>query len=225
MARITIIGGHGKVALLAHPLLAEAGHTVTALIRNPDQVDDVRAAGATPVVADIQSLSTQQITDLLTEHTTDVLVWSAGAGGGNPERTYAVDRDAAIRSMDAAVAAGVKRYIMVSYMGASSDHGVDPNNSFYAYAEAKAAADEHLRASSLDWTLLGPGMLTDGEAEGISVAVVSGESRGTPRAAVAAVLVAVIGDDSTIGKALPFHAGPTAIRRAVAEAPAVTSLA
>ncbi|SLE79591.1 NAD dependent epimerase/dehydratase [Mycobacteroides abscessus subsp. bolletii] len=225
MAHITIIGGHGKVTLLAHPLLVAAGHTVTALIRNPDQAADVQAAGANPVVADIQSLSTQQITDLLTEYSTDVLVWSAGAGGGNPERTYAVDRDAAIRSMDAAVAAGVKRYIMVSYMGASSDHGVDPNNSFYAYAEAKAAADEHLRASSMDWTLLGPGMLTDGEAGDISVEVVTDGNRDVPRATVAAVLVAAIGDDSTIGKALPFHAGSTAIRRAVAEAPAVTSLA
>src|SRR5690554_304023 len=83
----------------------------------------------------------------------DALVWSAGAGGGNPTRTYAVDRDAAIRSMDAAARAGVERYVMVSYIGSSPDHGVPENDSFFAYAEAKAAADDYLRRSDLAWTI------------------------------------------------------------------------
>ena len=90
----------------------------------------------------------------------DAVVFSAGAGGGNPARTYAVDRDAAIRVIDAAAQAGVKRFVMVSYFGAGPDHGVPPDNSFFPYAEAKAAADAHLRDSDLDWTVLGPGRLT-----------------------------------------------------------------
>ena len=88
------------------------------------------------------------------------MVFSAGAGGGNPARTYAVDRDAAIRVIDAAGQAGVRRFVMVSYFGAGPDHGVSQDNSFFPYAEAKAAADAHLRASDLDWTVLGPGRLT-----------------------------------------------------------------
>ena len=95
------------------------------------------------------------------------MVWSAGAGGGSPERTYAVDRDAAIRSMDAAAEAGVGRYVMVSYFGAGPDHGVPADNSFFAYAEAKAAADAYLRGTGLDWTILGPGALTDGPGNGL----------------------------------------------------------
>src|SRR5699024_12189878 len=92
---------------------------------------------------------------------------AAGAGGGNPDRTYAVDRDAAIASMDAAQGAGVKRYIMISYLGSSLDHGVSEDHSFYPYAQSKALADEHLMDSDLDWTILGPGALTDDEPVGL----------------------------------------------------------
>ena len=158
MARIMIIGGHGRVALLAAPLLVEAGHKVTSVIRNPDHEVEVASTGASVRVADVQHLDTASFTDLVTGQ--DVLVWSAGAGGGDPGRTYAVDRDAALASIQAATIAGVSRYVMVSYAGAGPDHGVDPGNSFFAYAEAKAAADAALRASKLDWTILGPSRLT-----------------------------------------------------------------
>ena len=78
-----------------------------------------------------------------------------------------MDRDAAIRSMDAAAEAGVGRYVMVSYLGAGPDHGVPEDNGFFAYAEAKAAADAYLRGTDLDWTILGPGALTDGPGNGL----------------------------------------------------------
>jgi len=224
MAVVTIIGGHGKVALLAEPLLVERGHTVNALIRRPEQSEDIVTRGANPVVTDITALSTEEMAKLLTELGTEALVWSAGAGGvGGPERTYAVDRDAAIRSMDAARLAGIKRYVMVSYLGAGSGHGIDPDNSFYAYAESKAIADEHLRGSGLDYTILGPGMLTLEEAGGITLGVepahTPGAESNTPRATVAQVLAAVLEDPSTVGKALPFIGGPTPIAQALASAP------
>lgn len=133
MARILIIGGHGKIARLTGPLLAAAGHLVHGVIRNPDQADEVSAAGLTPLVADVESLDVAGLATLLADH--DVVVWAAGAGGGDPERTYAVDRDAAIRSIDAAEQAGVPRYLMVSYFGAGPDHGVPEDESFFAYAE------------------------------------------------------------------------------------------
>src|SRR6476659_11061426 len=165
MSRVIIIGGHGKVALLAAPLLVADGHAVTSVVRNPDQVADVEATGATAAVLDVENSSTEQIADLVRGN--DVLVWSAGAGGGSPERTYAVDRDAAIRSMDSAAQAAVGRYVMVSYLGAGPDHGVPRDNPFFHYAEAKAAADSYLRGTSLDWTILGPGALTDKPGSGL----------------------------------------------------------
>ena len=214
MSRIAIIGGHGKVALALTPLLVEEGHAVTSLIRNPDHAREVEEAGATPVVADVEQLDVDGIAAVIADH--DALVFSAGAGGGNPDRTLAVDRDAAIRSMDAAVAAGVRRYVMVSYNGASPDHGVDPDNPFFAYAEAKAAADEYLRSTDLSWTVLGPSRLTEGDPAGsILVAPRSEGSGEVSRATVARVIAATLEANATVGRTIEFHDGPTPIEEAL----------
>ena len=180
---------------------------VTSFIRNPDHREDVTAAGATAVVLDVEHSTTAEIAEALRNH--DAVVWSAGAGGGSPERTYAVDRDAAIRSMDAAAAAGVGRYIMVSYLGAGPDHGVPEDNSFFVYAEAKAAADTYLRGTDLDWTILGPGALTDGPGNGL-IEVNPAEGAGgqeTARANVALVAAAILGLPSTAGRTIEFRDG------------------
>jgi uncharacterized protein YbjT (DUF2867 family) len=213
MSRILIIGGHGKVALLLAPLLVARGDDVTSVIRNPSHAPDVAATGARPVTADVQALTVEELASLLAGH--DAVVWSAGAGGGDPERTYAVDRDAATRSMDAAKAAGLERYVMVSYFGARRDHGVPADNPFFAYAEAKAAADDHLRASGLAWTVLGPSGLTSDEPTG-RIDVMAGESGSVSRADVAAVIAAVLDDDRTIGHTIRFNAGEVPIAEAIA---------
>ena len=215
MSRTAIIGGHGKVALVLAQLLKTGGNDVTSIFRNPDHTDDVENTGASPVVADVEQLSVAQLADLLEGQ--DAVVWSAGAGGGSPERTYAVDRDAAIRAMDAAVMAGAKRFVMVSYFGAGQDHGVPEDDPFHAYAQAKADADDHLRASSLDWTIVGPGALTEDEATGridVSAGERDGEHR-TSRANVALVVAAVLDDPSTIGKTIEFSDGHTPISDAL----------
>lgn len=215
MARIVIIGGHGKVALRLAPLLAGRGDTVTALIRNPDHKADVEATGAVPVLADVELLTTPQLADLFRGN--DAVVWSAGAGGGNPARTYAVDRDAAIRSMTAAADAGVSRYVMVSYLGSRPDHGVPPDNSFFAYAEAKAAADANLRASTLAWTILAPGPLTVDDPTGL-IDLVSDEAPGDGRVTrgdVAAVVAEALADASTVGRTIAFGNGATPIATAL----------
>ncbi len=211
MANITIIGGHGKIALLTAPLLVQAGHAVTSVIRNPEHETDVAATGASPKVADVEQLSTERLTDLLNGQ--DVVIWSAGAGGGNPARTKAVDHEAAVRSMDAAAEAGAKRYVMVSYHGARPDHGIDPENSFWHYAEAKAAADAHLRGTDLNWTILGPSGLTLEDPSG--KIEVDTERSQVSRANVAQVIAAVIADDTTIGRTIEFNDGATPIAEAV----------
>lgn len=215
MARIVIIGGHGKVALLLSRILVEGGHDVTSLFRKPEQIDDVQETGATPVVFDVEHSSVEDVVEAIEGH--DAVVWSAGAGGGNPERTYAVDRDAAVRSMDAAAKAGVDRYVMVSYLGADLEHGVPRGNSFYPYAEAKAAADHYLRKSDLAWTILGPGTLTLEDASGrISVdPEPRSTGRDTSRANVAQVMAAVLDDPKTIGTTIDFVDGDVPIADAI----------
>lgn len=213
MSRIAIIGGHGKVALHLARILSADGDQVTSVFRNPDHTDDVAATGAEPVVADIENADTDAVAGLLVGH--DAVVFAAGAGGGNPARTYAVDRDAAIRVIDAAKQAGVRRFVMVSYFGAGPDHGVPEDNSFYPYAQAKAAADAYLRVSGLDWTILGPGNLTLDAATGRITVGPEAATGKVSREDVALVAAAVLADDSTIERTIEFNNGDTPIAEAI----------
>ena len=139
MADHIIIGGHGKVSLLTMPLLREAGHSVTGVIRNPEHEHDIEAAGGKPLVLDVETALEDDLVRAFEGK--DAVVWSAGAGGGNPGRTYAVDRDAAIRSMGAALRAGVRRYVMAPAgcgnrvgggPGTGPDHGIAQCDPFHA---------------------------------------------------------------------------------------------
>ncbi|MCS3843843.1 NAD(P)H-binding protein [Microbacterium sp. AK031] len=204
MSRIIVFGGHGRIALLLAPLLVANGDEVTAVIRNPEHIADVEAAGGTALVADVETMDAAALAEVIRGH--DAIVWSAGAGGGDPERTYAVDRDAAIRTMYAALLAGVSRYVMVSWLGSKADHGVSRDDSFFAYADAKWSADEHLRGTALEGTILGPGALTFDEPTGRIE--LDPEGRGAvSRADVAAVIVAALNEPLTIGRTIRFGNG------------------
>ncbi|KQS00789.1 NAD-dependent dehydratase [Williamsia sp. Leaf354] len=215
MSRIAIVGGHGKIALILARLLVDDGHQVSSLIRKPEQSDDITGAGAAPVIIDIENASTEEIIESFEGH--DAIVFAAGAGGGNPDRTYAVDRDAAIRCVDAASATSITRFALVSYFGASVDHGVSPDDSFYAYAEAKGDADQYLRASDLDWTIVAPSSLADGDATGTIRTKEEGAESGTEvaRADVAEVIAAVLRTPSTVGRMIEFTGGDTPIEKAL----------
>lgn len=157
--KAVIVGGHGKVALLTAPRLREAGFSVASLLRNPDHEDDVRAAGAEPEILDLETATRSELARAFAG--ADAVVFAAGAGGGDPERTAAVDAEAAIRSIDAAQEADVSRFVLVSYSGSPVDiFRVDEKDSFHPYAEAKHRGDRHLRDAGLPYTILGPGLLT-----------------------------------------------------------------
>lgn len=217
MSKVMIIGGHGKVAQLATPLLVQAGHTVTSIIRNPDQQDTIATLGATPQVLDVESATREEFAEAFRGQ--DAIIWAAGAGGGNPTRTYAVDRDAAIASIDAAQQAGADRYIMVSYHGASLNHDVPNDSPFYPYAQSKAIADDHLMQSELDWTILGPGALTLEDPSGkirrvgrmTSDDIAEGENRDTSRANVAQAILSALTSDKSIRTVVDFVDGDTPI--------------
>lgn len=223
--KVVIVGGHGKIALLAAPKLVEAGFALDSLIRNPGHADEVSAAGATPVVLDIENADTAQIAEAFAGAW--AVVFSAGAGGGNPARTKAVDQLAAIRTMDAAAQAGVSRYVMVSYSRAEVDiHTVDKDSSFYPYAEAKHHADNYLRGTELDYTILGPGRLTAEsatssvlvtDAHGAAGASAQGgaEATETSRENVAEVIRYVLAEGAGSRQTINFFDGPTPIGEAI----------
>lgn len=214
MERVVIIGGHGKVALHLAALLADRGDGATSVIRSADQAGDIEQAGGTPLVLDVEKADVDEMATAFAG--ADAIVWSAGAGGGDAERTYAVDRDAAQRAVDAASKAGVRRFVMVSWIGSTPDHGIDPDDSFFAYADAKLAADDHLRASDLDWTILGPGTLTTEPATGRITTAPQGKGE-VGRADVAAVAAAVLVQPATVGRFIRFGGGGTLIAEALAD--------
>lgn len=211
MARITIIGGHGKVALRLSRILSQQGHEVTSWIRSSAQAFYVREAGARPIMMSVEPLEAETMAVLLEGE--DAVVWSAGAGGGNPRRTKAVDEDGAIRMMEAARIAGVPRFVMVSWFYDHAGHGVSPETPFWHYAEAKANADAHLKGTDLDWTILGPSALT--EEQGTGLIEIDGERSEVTRDDVARVAAEVLERPDTIGKVINFSNGSTPITEAL----------
>lgn len=219
--RIVIAGGHGRIALRLERLLAARGDEVAGVIRRTEQAGDLLAAGAEPVVCDLESATVGDVVRHL--EGADAAVFAAGAGpGSGMERKDTVDRAAASLFADAAEAAGVRRFVVVSSMGADREppEGTDPV--FAAYLRAKGAADADVRSRpGLDWTILRPGRLTDGPGTG-RVALADSTGRGdVTRDDVAAVLAALLDEPGTAGRTLELTGGDTPVAEAVAKAAGV----
>jgi uncharacterized protein YbjT (DUF2867 family) len=212
---IVIAGGHGKIALILERLLSARGDSVAGFIRNPAQAADLEAAGAQALVVDLEKASVDEVAGHL--RGADAVVFAAGAGpGSGAARKETVDRDAAILLADAAQAAGVDRYVMVSAMAADPQATAD-DEVFQIYLRAKGVADEAVRSrTALKSTIVRPGHLTDDAGTG-RVAIAESTAGGAiPRADVAAVLVAVLDEPRTAGRSFDLISGETPISEAVA---------
>ncbi len=211
---ILIAGGHGAIALLLSRILADSGHAVTGVIRNPDHSADLVAAGATPLVLDLERSDAPGLAVHLDG--VDALVFAAGAGpGSGAVRKLTVDRDGAVLLRDAALAAGVDRYVMISAIGADR-FDPDSDDVFQVYLRAKSEADAEVAASELDWTIVRPGGLTDDPGTG---RVLVGETvpRGTvPRADVAAVVAHLLETGAASRRTLELVTGDIPIADALA---------
>ena len=211
MSTIVIAGGHGKIALRLARLLSARGDSVRSLIRNPGHSAGVHAAGAEPMVADMEEL------DSLAEFVegADAVVFAAGAGpGSGPERKRTVDLGGAVKLLEAAQATGARRYLMVSSIGAG-----DPSSASGAmrpYVEAKAEADAALSASALDWTIVRPGMLTDDPGTGLVWVGEEERRAAVTRDDVAAVLAGCLDEPRTVHKTFVLLQGETPIAEALA---------
>ncbi|MFF4748428.1 SDR family oxidoreductase [Streptomyces sp. NPDC002514] len=211
--RIVIAGGHGQIALRLERLLSARGDEVAGIIRNAEQGDDLRDAGAEPIVLDLESASVEEVAAQLRD--ADAAVFAAGAGpGSGAARKDTVDRDAAVLFADAAVRAGVRRFVVVSSMGADPAHQGD--DVFDVYQRAKGAADAYVTGlDALDWTILRPGALTNERGNGL-VRLEAHTGRGSvPRADVAAVLAELVESQATAGLTLELISGSVPVSVAV----------
>jgi uncharacterized protein YbjT (DUF2867 family) len=213
--RVVIAGGHGKIALRLERSLSSRGDEVVGIIRNSDQAADLDAVGATATVLDLERTDADTLAGKLVG--ADAVVFAAGAGpGSGAARKDTVDRAAAELLAAAAEAAGVRRYLLISSMGASADPPPGTDEVFAAYLRAKAASEKALRDSGLEWTILRPGRLTDGPGVG-TVHLAASVPRGSiSRDDVAAVLVALLDEPRTAGHTLELVGGDVPVAEAVA---------
>ena len=211
--RVVIAGGHGKIALRLERRLTEAGDQAVGVVRNPDHVPDLEATGAQAVVLDMEHADVDALAAVV--RGADAVVFAAGGGpSSGAARKETVDKGAAVLLAEAAERAGVRRYVMVSSMG-TDRADPDSDDIFQVYLRAKKAADDDLRARDLDWTIVHPGRLTDAPGTG-RVRVGSLERGEVTRDDVAAVLVAALHDDRTVGKDFDLLGGDQPIEEALA---------
>jgi nucleoside-diphosphate-sugar epimerase len=216
MTRVVIAGGHGKIALILERLLSQRGDSVAGFIRNPAHAADLQKAGAEPLIVDLEKASVEEVAEHL--QGADAVVFAAGAGpGSGAARKDSVDRDAAILLADAAEAANVRRYLMVSSTGADANAAEGKDEVFTAYLRAKGAADDNVRArAALDSTIVRPGHLTNEPGTGRVKIADQALRASIPREDVAAVLIAVLDTPGTAGQTFEVVSGDTPISEAVA---------
>jgi nucleoside-diphosphate-sugar epimerase len=216
--RVVIAGAHGQIARRLGRLLSARGDTAVGIVRNPDHRADLEADGVEPAVLDLEHASVAEVAAVVSG--ADAVVFAAGGGpDSGPERKHTVDRGAALLLADAAEAAGVRNYLLVSSMGVEqarqgTPRGMDPQ--FAAYLQAKLAAEDHiLPRPALDTTIVRPGALTDEPGTG-RVTLRHGVERGqVPRDDVAAVLAEILSAGKW-GEVVELVSGDTPVPDAVA---------
>jgi uncharacterized protein YbjT (DUF2867 family) len=207
---VVVAGGHGKIGQRLLRLLADRGDRARGLIRNPDQSGDLEQVGAEPVLCDLE----RQDDVASCVEGADAIVFAAGAGpGSGPERKKTVDLGGAVKLIDAARRAGIRRYVMVSSIGA--DDPSRGSEQMRPYLEAKAEADRRLEESDLDYTIVRPGRLTDEPGTGLVEAGPRVARGDIPRDDVAATLVTVLDTDGAVGKSFNLVSGDTPVDDAI----------
>jgi uncharacterized protein YbjT (DUF2867 family) len=214
--RVVIAGGHGKIGLRLAALLAARGDIAVGVVRNPDHRADLERAGATPVVLDMESASAAELAGHL--EGADAVVFAAGAGAGSgTARKDSVDRAAAVLLADAAALAGVRRYLLVSSTGVDDPPAPGTDEVWAAYLVAKKAAEEAIRETDLDWTIVRPGRLTDDPGtNSVQLEPPPVEPGDVTRDDTAAVLIALLDTSGSGGKVLELREGKSDVLEAVA---------
>ena len=212
--KVLVAGANGQTARRLVRMLVEDGHEVRGLIRKEEQVPNVESDGAEAVLADLEQDEVEGKIGEAIEGC-DAIIFAAGAGpGSGTERKETMDRDGAIKLMEAAKQRGAQRYLMLSTMGADDPESRDEK--MQPYMRAKGEADQSLRDSGLDYTIIRPGRLTDEAGTGNIVAAESlGRYDEITREDVARAFAVVLEAENTYGKTIEILSGDTAIKEAV----------
>jgi uncharacterized protein YbjT (DUF2867 family) len=212
--KVLVAGAHGKTARRLVGMLVDDGHEVRGLVRKEEQMPDVEADGAEPVLVDLEEEEVEGAVGRAVEGC-DAIIFAAGAGpGSGAARKETMDYGGAAKLVEAAEERGARRYLMLSSMGAGDPEG--GSEAMRPYLIAKARADERLVESGLDYTIIRPGGLTDEEGTGRIEAAESLGRRGQiSRDDVARTFADALEMRNTYGKTFEILAGDTPIQEAL----------
>ena len=210
--KVLIVGANGKVGtLLCGQMWAANGFSPIALIREVRQQAKFTALGVPSAVGDLEKGLVEFLPGL------DAVVFTAGSGARTgPEKTIDVDQNAAIRLMDDCSQSSVRRFIMISAIGSDP---LSDSPRIQNYLRAKGVADERLRSSGLDYTILAPGTLSNAPGSGKIQAAESLGCHGTlPREDLSRCVIEVLRNYNSVGKTIQIISGQESIKSAIADA-------
>ncbi|QFT88635.1 putative sugar epimerase YhfK [Bacillus sp. THAF10] len=206
--KVTVVGANGQIGKQLVHFLKTEGHTPIAMIRKQEQADEFSNDGVESVVADLEG-TVDEIKEAV--NGSDAIVFAAGSGGSTgSDKTLLIDLDGAVKAMEAAEQAGIKRFVMVSALQANNRENW--NEALRPYYVAKHYADKMLIESQLDYTIVRPGGLLNDPGTG-KVKVGEKLERGSiSREDVAKVLVEVLDAKNTYRKSFDLVSGDTEIK-------------
>lgn len=210
--QVSVIGANGKIGKqLVAKLHEDPQHTVVALVRKKEQLDKLGEQGINACRLDLTD-SVANISAALSG--SDAVVFAAGSGASTEDdMTLRIDLDGAVKSMEAAQEAGIKRFVMISAMQAHNRENWHPD--LIPYFVAKHYADRELIRSDLAYTIVRPGGLLDEEGTG-KVDIAGDLDNGTiTRADVASLVHQIIDKPNAVGKAFDLLNGETPVEDAV----------
>ncbi|EPM44499.1 SDR family oxidoreductase [Pseudomonas syringae] len=212
MSRIFVIGAAGKVGQRLIKNLGDSGHEVVALHRKQEQAALIKATGALPLLGNLVEMDAPALASAMTG--SDVVVFTAGAGGAGIELTNAIDGEGLKTSVAAAELAGVRRFLLVSAFPEAA-RGTDTSEGFENYMRVKKHADVCLASSTLDWVILRPGTLVDSTGSGQIRAGLAIPYGDIPRDDVAAFLAALVDQPQVSRQIIELTEGTTPVELAV----------
>jgi uncharacterized protein YbjT (DUF2867 family) len=212
--RIIVIGASGRTGILIIEQLIAKKHAVVGTIRNPRHMPRLVKLGAEVALIDLDASEFDDIVFAMMG--ADAVVFAAGSAAGE---TSELDRKGTLRSVRAAEKAGGPRYVSISSIGASTGLSTrDMSDEMKDYYKQKRGAGKHITGSSLQWTIIEPGELTDSKGTGkVTLSESAIPEAPIPRADVAAVTVAVLEEPKTAGHVYQLTGGKTPIKTALSK--------
>ncbi|WP_186577302.1 SDR family oxidoreductase [Aquibacillus kalidii] len=209
--KVLVVGANGQIGKHVVEKLSKNNHVAKAMVRKIDQANEWKSKGIESVVADLEG-SVDEIVNAARD--VEAIIFTAGSGGGtSDDKTLLIDLDGAAKTIEAAEKLGIERFVMVSAFQANNrENWYEPLKPYYV---AKHFADKQLLASTLNYTIIRPGGLTNEPGTGTITIGENMLAGSIPREDVASVVVAALDDNRTYKKSFDLVSGSTSITNSI----------